>query len=103
MDNEKEKVYCKDCKKYIVHNSMIIGVMLQPAVRWEKGVTFGRGACFHHIRTDDTPTRRVAICGDLNKLNANNDCPHYKLEPPIEIPHMEPKEEVKLPWWKFWR
>ena len=101
MSNEKEKVYCEACAKYLDRGGMYFTIWHYE--KWEEGVTFKNGACYHRIRTDDTPTRQVKIYGDLNKLNANNDCPHYKVIPPNETPPEEPVEELKLPWWKVWR
>lgn len=104
MDNEKEKVYCKDCKNLLQDNITIASYQRWGHYKLVISTDRGKGndcvACLYPVGTEDTPILQKTICGDLSKLNANNDCPHFKKKKArLEKPAAEPKR----PWWKFWR
>ena len=89
MEQEKERVYCKDCKFWCYHG---FGSFYELRQSDEKGF------CSHAEGMDlDLPFMPEPIDGMYKVLNANNDCNYYqKKEQPKPIPE-------KPHWWKFWK
>ena len=70
--------YCCDCRYYLDHTD----AKIQKSIRYSRTLVHWDDAVNKNCRViytiHDTPTRRLYIMGDPEKLNEFNDCLYYE-------------------------